>query len=110
MTTKCCWEKLQLVVAEIVIILVLILVLSSGTNHPVRVNELDQTWVVFMLELKLKIFLLLTIQSPLAVIVDNCVVSLLEQFDGGEPLDLHVLQLIGSRVHLGNDDTATDQC
>ena len=56
-TTKCCWGKLQLVVAEIVVILVIILVLSSGTNHPVRVNELDQTWIVFMLEFELQIFL-----------------------------------------------------
>ena len=36
-------EKLQLIVTEIIIIFVLILVLSSGTNHPVRINELDQT-------------------------------------------------------------------
>ena len=49
-------DKLQLIVAEIIIILVVILVLSSGTNHPVRVDELDQTWIVFMLEIKLEIF------------------------------------------------------
>ena len=43
-------EKLQLIVTEIIIIFVLILVLSSGSNHPVRVNELDQTWTGFMFE------------------------------------------------------------
>ena len=43
-------EKLQLIVTEIVIVLVVILVLSSGTDHSVRVNELDKTWIVLMLE------------------------------------------------------------
>ena len=47
----------------------------------------------------------LTIKGSLAVVVNDCVVSLLKQFDGGEPLDLHVLQFIGSGVHLGNDDS-----
>ena len=32
------------------------------------------------------------------------VVSLLEQLDGGEALDLDVLQLVGGGVHLGDDD------
>ena len=48
----------------------------------------------------------LTIQSSLAVVVNDSVVSLLEELDGGEPLDLHVLQLIGSGVHLGDDNAA----
>ena len=108
-TTVCWLDKLQFIVAEIFVILIVILVLSSGTNHPVRVNKFDQTWIVFMLEI-IQYFssVFLTIQSSLAVVVNDGVVSLLEQFDGGEPLDLHVLQLIGSGVHLGNDDTATD--
>lgn len=32
------------------------------------------------------------------------VVSLLVELDGGEALDLGVLQLVDRRVHLGNDD------
>ena len=50
----------------------------------------------------------LTIKSPLAVIIDDRVVALLEQFDCWESLDLNILQLIGCGVHLGNHNTITE--
>ena len=36
--------------------------------------------------------------------IANLVVSFGEQLDGGEALDLDVLEFVGSRVHLGNDN------
>ncbi len=36
--------------------------------------------------------------------IANLVVSLGEQLDGGEALDLDVLKFVGGRVHLGDDD------
>ena len=45
-----------------------------------------------------------TLERPLSVVVDHLVVSLLEELDGGEALDLDVLQLVGGGVHLGDDD------
>jgi len=94
MRSECCdreqtEEKLQLIVAEIIVIFVIILIIfSSCTIHSVRIDKPDET-----------------IKSPFAVIIDNSVVPLLEQFDGGESLDLDILQLISSGVHLGNDNT-----
>jgi hypothetical protein len=35
---------------------------------------------------------------------NNYLVSLGEKLDGGESLDLYILNFVGSRVHLGNDD------
>ena len=40
--------------------------------------------------------------AELTVIVDNLVVSLLEEFDCGESLDLKVLDLVGGGVHLSD--------
>ena len=40
----------------------------------------------------------------ISVIVNNFIGSLLEQFDGRESLDLDLFQLVGSAVHLGDDD------
>ena len=45
-----------------------------------------------------------TLERPLSVVVDHLVVSLLEELDGGEALDLDVLQLVGGGVHLGDHD------
>jgi len=45
-----------------------------------------------------------TFQRPLAVVVDDLVVSLLEELDGGEALDLDVFKLVGGGVHLGDDN------
>ena len=39
-----------------------------------------------------------------SVIINNFICALLEQFDCWEALNLHLLQLIGSGVHLGDDD------
>ena len=36
--------------------------------------------------------------------VDNFICALLEQFDCWEALNLHLLQFVGSGVHLGDDD------
>ena len=45
---------------------------------------------------------MLTFKCPLSIVVDNGVVSLLEELDGGEALDLDLLHLVQGRVHLGN--------
>ena len=37
------------------------------------------------------------------IIVNNFIGSLLEELDSGESLDLDLLKLVGSAVHLGND-------
>lgn len=44
------------------------------------------------------------IESPVQVEVDDLVVLLAEVFDCGEGRDLDALQLVGSGVHLGNDN------
>ena len=37
--------------------------------------------------------------------INDLVVPLLEELDGGEALNLHILQLIGSGVHLGDNNS-----
>lgn len=44
------------------------------------------------------------IQSPVQIVVDDLVVFLAEVLDGWEGGDLDALQLVGSRIHLGNDN------
>ena len=80
----CVGANLQLVVFSA---FVLVLLFDSGSVNTARLQELGETF-----------------QSPFAVVIDDFVVSLLEQLDGGESLNLDVLELVGSRVHLGNDD------
>ena len=45
-----------------------------------------------------------TLDSSVSVVVNDLICALLEEFDGGEALDLDLLQLVGSGVHLGNDN------
>lgn len=44
------------------------------------------------------------LESPLATVVNHLVSLLLEELDGGEALDLDVLELVAGRVHLGDND------
>lgn len=67
--------------------LVLGVLLESGAIFSVRFEEFGKA-----------------LQCSLTVVVDHFVITLLEQFDGGEALDLDVLQLVGGRVHLGDHD------
>merc|ERR1711915_394898 len=39
-----------------------------------------------------------------SIVVDDLVLSLLDEFDGGESLDLDVLQLVGSGIHFCDDN------
>ena len=45
-----------------------------------------------------------TFQSSLSVVIDNLVISLLEELNGGESLDLNHLYLVGGGIHLCNHD------
>ena len=45
-----------------------------------------------------------TLDSSVSVVVNDLICALLEEFDGGEALDLDLLQLVGGGIHLGNDN------
>ena len=45
-----------------------------------------------------------SLQCALTVVVNNFVITLPEQFDGGEALDLDIFQFIACWAHLGDDD------
>ena len=77
-------RDLQLVVAGL---LVALLGLEGGAVLATGLEELGEA-----------------VQGPLAVVVDDGVVALLEELDSGEALDLDVLELVGGGVHLGDDD------
>ena len=77
-------RDLQLVVAGL---LVALLGLEGGSVLATGLEELGEA-----------------VQGPLAVVVDDGVVALLEELDSGEALDLDVLELVGGGVHLGDDD------
>ena len=78
--------NLQLVVTCLLVIVVT-LVLDSGAVNATGFQELGES-----------------LERPLSVVIDDLVVALLEQLDGGEALDLDVFQLVGGGVHLGDDD------
>ncbi len=52
----------------------------------------------------LNVVALFKITGPITEKINYLVVSLGEQLDGGEALDLYVLEFVGSRVHLGDDN------
>merc|ERR1719402_342951 len=79
-----CEMSLQFVVT--LWLLVLFLLLDTGSVNATRFQELGESF-----------------QRSLTIVVDDLVITLLEKLDGREALDLDVLQLIGSGVHLGND-------
>lgn len=67
--------------------LVVALGLEGGAVDAIRLEELGEA-----------------LEGPLAAVVHDLVVALLEELDGGEALHLDVLNLVGGGVHLGNDD------
>merc|ERR1719244_606629 len=71
----------------ILILLLLIVSFSSSSVDTARFQEFHKSF-----------------KRPFSIVVDDLVLSLLDEFDGGESLDLDVLQLVGSGIHLGNDN------
>ena len=45
-----------------------------------------------------------SLNSSVSIVVNYLICALLEEFDGGEALNLDLLQLVGGGVHLGDDN------
>merc|ERR1719244_87045 len=71
----------------LLVILILIISFSSSSVDTARFQEFHKSF-----------------KRSFSIVVDDLVLSLLDEFDGGESLDLDVLQLVGSGIHLGNDN------